>query len=130
MALVAAVYRAAVSDIEDQDDELIVVDLVQDPPGTGPDPPCARVADELASLPRVGIFRKPVGNPLHLPLYGTIKPLECLAGVFAEDHFVGHWSQACISLDLLPRDERLTCVDAGTGLTSCGSIGEVLKQLS
>jgi hypothetical protein len=53
--------------IEDQDHESVIVNLVQDAPGTSPHPPCARVTYELSSLPRAGILREPVDDPADLP---------------------------------------------------------------
>src|ERR1022692_4328100 len=37
--------------------------------------------------------------------------------------------EARFGLDLLPRDDRLARLDAGTGLTSSSSVGEVLQHL-
>ena len=59
----------------------------------------------------------------------TVKPLECLTRLVAEDDFINHWLQASFRLDLIPRDNRLTRFDAGTGLTGRSSIGKVLQQL-
>lgn len=43
---------APVLEAEDQDYELVILDLMQDAPVTGPDPPGTRIAYELRSLPR------------------------------------------------------------------------------
>jgi len=53
------------ADVEDQDHELAIVNLVEDPPVTCADTPRPRVAHQLGGLPRPGILREPVDNPLY-----------------------------------------------------------------
>jgi hypothetical protein len=60
----------------------------------------------------------------------TVKALERLTGLVAEDDLVCHGLlQASLSLDLIPGDKRLASLDAGASLTGCGSISEVFEQL-
>ena len=134
-----AVSLAAVLEVEDQDHKLIVVDLVEDPPGTRPHPPRVRIAHELGGLPRPRILRKPVDSALYLRLDGLVEAQECPASLVAEYDLVGHrvrirprritGSQVCFGLDLLPWDERLARVDARARLARCCGVGEVFEQL-
>ena len=104
MAVMAAISLAAVLHIEDQDHDFVVVNLVQDPPVTGPDSPRPRIPDKLRCLSWPGIFCKPVDDARHLLPDRTIKPLECLTRLVAEDDLINHRLQASFSLDLIPRD--------------------------
>ena len=113
--------------IEDQDQDLIVVDLVQDPPVTGPHSPGPRIPDKLRGLSWPRIFRKPVNHASRLLADHPVKPLERLTRLVADDDFINHWLQASFRLDLIPRDNRLTRFDAGTGLTGRSTIGKVLQ---
>jgi hypothetical protein len=53
--------------IKDQDHESVIVNLVQDAPGTSPHAPRARITYELSGLSGPGILREPVDNPADLP---------------------------------------------------------------
>ena len=52
--------------IEDQDHDLVVADLVQDSPVTGPHSPGPWIPDKLRGLSWPGIFRKPVNHASYL----------------------------------------------------------------
>ena len=77
-------------EVEDQDHKLIVVDLVEDPPGTRPHSPSAGVTYELGGLPRPRILGKPVDSALYLCLDGLVEPQECPASLVAEYDPIGH----------------------------------------
>ncbi len=121
-------------EVENQDHESIVVDLVQDAPGTRPHPPCVRVTYQLGSLPGARVLGEPVDDAPHLLLDGLVEPPEFLPRLIAEDDLVGHpvrirpSGKAGFSLDLFPWDERLACLDAGAGLPGCGRVSEILKE--
>jgi len=85
-----AVRFAALLHIEDQDHD-VVVDLVQDPPVTGPHSPGPRIPDKLRGLSWPGIVRKPVNHASHLLADHAVKLLECLTRLIAEDDFISHW---------------------------------------
>ena len=76
--------------IKDQYDDLIVVNLIQDSPGTGPDSPRPRIPYKLCGLSRTGILRQPVNDTPRLLLDRAIKALECLTRLVAEDDLVSH----------------------------------------
>lgn len=126
--LMAAVGSAPVPYVEDQYRDLLVVDFLQDSPGTGPYPPRPRVAHKLRGLPWPEVLREPVNDAPYLLADGTIKPIERGAGIIAEDDLVSHRLQASLSLDLLPRYERFARFDAGPGFTGCGGVGKVFQQ--
>jgi hypothetical protein len=114
--------------IEDQHHDLIVVDLVQDSPVTGPDPPGPRISHKLGGLSWPGILGKPVDDTPDLMPDRAVEALKCLTGLIAEDDLVNHRLHASLGLDLIPRDKRLARFDAGASFTSCGGISEVLEQ--
>ena len=76
--LTAAIGIAAMLHIKDQDHDLVVADLVQDPPVTGPHSPGPRIPDKLRGLSWPGIVRKPINHASHLLADRAVKPLERL----------------------------------------------------
>lgn len=102
------------------------MDLVQDPPVTGPHSPGPRIPDELRGLSWPGIARKPVNQASHLLAERAVKPLKCLTRLVAEDDVISDWLQASFRPDLIPWYKRLARFDARAGLPGCSSIGKVL----
>jgi hypothetical protein len=123
--LLPAVRFAAMPHVKDQHHDLIVVDLVQDSPVTGPDSPGPRITDQLRGLSWPGILCEPVDRARNLLLNRTIEPLERLTGSITEDDLVSHRLQASLSLDLIPRDKRLAFFYSGASLAGCSGVSEV-----
>jgi hypothetical protein len=116
--------------IKNQHHDLIVMDLVEDSPVTGPDSPGPGIPDQLCGLSWPGILCQPVNRATNLLLNHMIKPGERLASLIAKDDLVGHRLQASFSLDLIPRHQRLALFKAGASIASCSGVSEVFQEFS
>jgi len=116
--------------VKDQHHDLIVVDLVQDSPVTGPDSPGSGIPHQLRGLSWPWILCQPVNGAPNLLLNRTIKSFEGLTGLIANNDLVSHRLQASLRLDLIPRYYRLALFNAGASLASCSGVSEVFQELS
>ncbi len=73
-------------------------------------------------------FRSPVNDTSGLSPDGRVGPIECLAGIIAEDDLIEHLSQARFGLDLLPRNKRFPGLNARADTASGGGVGKVFEQ--
>lgn len=69
---VLAVDSAPVLDVKDQRDKPLIIDFVEDAPVSRPYAPGAGVAHKLRCLPRPGILRKTIDDPLQPPLHSAV----------------------------------------------------------
>lgn len=78
------------------------MNLVQNAPVTGADPPCTCIAYKLGGLSWARILRKTVDDTADLPLHGAVKLAERFTGRITEDDRVSHALQPGLGLDLFP----------------------------
>src|SRR5260370_30570630 len=101
------------------------------PPVTRPGTPRSGVAHQRGGLPGTRVVSETVEQLLDPLAHGRIESGECLPGRITEDELVCHGlSAADFGLDLLPRAERLSRLDACTVLAGSVGVGEVFQQLA
>jgi hypothetical protein len=59
------------ADIEDKNDQPVIVNLIQNPPVTHPDAPCAGIAHKRCGLPRARVLGKTIDGLPYPLLHGA-----------------------------------------------------------